>query len=238
MAARLNLGGVAVDVVFKNIKNIHLSVYPPTGRVRISAPARMKLDTIRVFAISKLGWIRQQQRKLRGQPRETPREYLDRESHYVWGKRYLLRVIERDAAPTVELKHSRMLLRVRPGTSESNRQAIVDEWYRSELKKAVPSLIARWEPLLGVQVERFFVQKMKTKWGSCNAVSKSIQLNTELTKKPVECLEYVIVHEMAHLIVRHHDNRFTNLMDRHLPNWKLVRQTLNAAPLAHVDWTY
>jgi predicted metal-dependent hydrolase len=159
MAARLNLGGVAVDVVFKNIKNIHLSVYPPTGRVRISAPARMKLDTIRVFAISKLGWIKQQQRKLRGQQRETPREYLDRESHYVWGKRYLLRVIERDAAPTVELKHSRILMRVRPGTSESKRQAIVDEWYRSELKKAVPSLIAKWEPLLGVRVERFFVQR-------------------------------------------------------------------------------
>ena len=138
MAARLNLGGVAVDVVFKDIKNIHLSVYPPTGRVRISAPARMKLDTIRVFAISKLGWIKRQQRKLRGQQRETPREYLDRESHYVWGKRYLLRVLERDAAPTVELKHSRMLLRVRPGTGEGNRQAIVDEWYRAELKKAAP----------------------------------------------------------------------------------------------------
>jgi predicted metal-dependent hydrolase len=206
MAAQLNLGGVAVDVVFKNIKNIHLSVYPPAGRLRISAPARMKLDTIRVFAISKLAWIKRQQRKLRGQQRETTREYLDRESHYVWGKRYLLRVMECDAAPTVELKHSRILLRVRPGTSESNRQAIVDEWYRSELKKAVPSLIARWEPLLGVKVERFFVQKMKTKWGSCNARSKSIRLNTELTKKPAECLEYILVHEMAHLIVRHHDN--------------------------------
>jgi predicted metal-dependent hydrolase len=159
MAARLNLGGVAVDVVFKNIKNIHLSVYPPAGRVRISAPARMKLDTIRVFAISKLAWIRRQQRKLRGQQRETRREYLDRESHYVWGKRYLLRVMECDAAPTVELKHSRILLRVRPGTGEGNRQAIAGEWYRSELKKAVPSLIAKWEPLLGVKVERFFVRR-------------------------------------------------------------------------------
>jgi predicted metal-dependent hydrolase len=238
MAARLNLGGVAVDVVFKNIKNIHLSVYPPTGRVRISAPVRMKLDTIRVFAISKLGWIIRQQRKLRGQQRETRREYLDRESHYVWGKRYLLRVMEHDAAPTVELKHSRILLQVRPGTGEGNRQAIVDEWYRSELKKAVPLLIAKWEPLLGVKVERFFVQKMKTKWGSCNAETKSIRLNTELTKKPAECLEYVIMHEMAHLIVRHHDDCFTSLMDRHLPNWKLVRQTLNAAPLAHANWTY
>jgi predicted metal-dependent hydrolase len=236
MAARLNLGGVAVDVVFKDIKNIHLSVYPPTGRVRVSAPARMKLDTIRVFAISKLGWIKRQQRRLRGQQREAPREYLDRESHYVWGKRYLLRVLEHDAAPTVELKHSRMLLRVRPGTGEGNKQAIVDEWYRTELKKAAPALIVKWEPLLGVKVERFFVQKMKTKWGSCNAESKSIRLNTDLTKKPAECLEYVIVHEMAHLIVRHHDERFTNLMDRHLPNWKFIRQTLNAAPLAYTNW--
>jgi predicted metal-dependent hydrolase len=238
MAARLNLGGVAVDVVFKDIKNIHLSVNPPTGRVRISAPARMKLDTIRVFAISKLGWIRRQQRKLRGQQRETPREYLDRESHYVWGKRYLLRVMERDAAPRVELKHSKMLLQVRPGTSDGHKQAIVDEWYRAELKKAAPLLITKWEPLMGVKVERFFVQKMKTKWGSCNAGSKSIRLNTELTKKPAECLEYVVVHEMAHLIVRRHDDRFTSLMDRHLPNWKLIRQTLNAAPLAHTDWAY
>jgi predicted metal-dependent hydrolase len=238
MAARLNLGGVAVDVVFKDIKNIHLSVYPPTGRVRISAPARMKLDTIRVFAISKLGWIKQQQRKLREQQREPLREYLDRESHYVWGKRYLLRVIECDAAPKVELKHSRMLLRVRPGTGEGNKEAIVNEWYRAELKRAVPSLIAKWERLIGVKVERFFVQKMKTKWGSCNAGSRSIRLNTELTKKPLECLEYVILHEMAHLIVRHHDDRFTSLMDRYLPNWKHIRQTLNAAPLAHTDWAY
>jgi predicted metal-dependent hydrolase len=146
--------------------------------------------------------------------------------------------VEFDAAPAVELKHSRMLLRIRSGMGEGNRQAIVDEWYRSELKKAVPSLIAKWEPLLGVKVERFFVQKMKTKWGSCNAESKSIRLNTELAKKPAECLEYVVVHEMAHLIVRHHDDHFTSLMNRHLPNWKLVRQTLNAAPLAHSYWTY
>jgi hypothetical protein len=127
---------------------------------------------------------------------------------------------------------------VRPGTGESDRQAILDEWYRAELKKAVPALIAKWDRLMGVKVERFFVQKMKTKWGSCNAESKSIRLNTELTKKPAECLEYVIVHEMAHLIVRHHDDRFTSLMDRHLPNWKHIRQTLNAAPLAHTEWLF
>jgi predicted metal-dependent hydrolase len=198
----------------------------------------MNLETIRLFAISKLGWIKQQQRKLRGQQRETPREYLDRESHYVWGRRYLLQVAEGDAAPMVELRHSKMLLTIRPGTDEDKRQTILDEWYRAQLKKAVPFVIAKWEPLMGVKVERFFVQKMKTKWGSCNAAAKGIRLNTELAKKPPKCLEYIVVHEMAHFLVRPHNNRFTALMDQYLPNWRSTRQSLNAAPLSHADWTY
>ncbi len=238
MMTMIELGEIAVEVVKKDIKNIHLSVHPPTGRVRISAPLRMNIETIRVFAISKLGWIKQHQKKLREQERETPREYLDRESHYVWGKRYLLQVVEVHAAPAVELKHNKMLLCVRPGTSEDKRQVIVDEWYRAQIKKAVPSLIAKWEPLMGVEVERFFVQKMKTKWGSCNAGSKSIRLNTDLAKKPPECLEYIVVHEMVHLLVPGHGDRFTALMDRYLPSWRLVRQTLNEAPLAHTNWAY
>ena len=171
----------------------------------------------------------------RAQERETPREYIERESHYVWGRRYLLEIVERDAGPAVELKHRKMVLRIRPGTSEDKRQAIVDAWYRAQIKAAVPVLIAKWEPLLGVSVGRFFVQKMKTKWGSCNTASRSIRLNTELAKKPAECLEYIVLHEMVHLIVRRHDDRFTGLMDRHLPGWRLTRQTLNAAPLAHVQ---
>jgi predicted metal-dependent hydrolase len=238
MLTRIELGDISVEVVKKDIKNIHLSVYPPIGRVRLSAPLRMNLETIRLFAISKLGWIKQQQRKLRGQQRETPREYLDRESHYVWGRRYLLQVAENDEAPAVEPKHSKMLLSIRRGTNEDKRQAILDEWYRGQLKKAAPSVIGKWEHLMGVKVKQFFVQKMKTKWGSCNTASRTIRLNTELAKKPVECLEYIIVHEMTHLIVRNHDARFTELMDRHLPGWKVVRQMLNAAPLAHVDWKY
>jgi len=238
MVARLDLGGIAVDVVFKDIKNVHLSVYPPSGRVRISAPARMSLDTIRVYAISKLGWIKQQRKKLRAQERETPREYLDRESHFVWGKRYLLKVVECDATPSVEPRHSKLLLRVRPGTSKEKCRAIVDEWYRSELKKAAPYLITTWEPRLGIRVKRLFIQNMKTKWGSCNAQSRSVRLNTELAKKPPECLEYILVHEMVHLLVRRHDEHFNVLMDRHLPGWRQVRQTLNAAPLAHVNWNY
>ena len=231
MMTTIELGEIAVEVVKKDIKNIHLSVYPPAGRVRISAPLRMNLETIRVFAISKLGWIKQQQQKLRQQQRETPREYLDRESHYVWGQRYLLQVTEVDAAPAVELKQNKMLLRVRPGTSQDKKQTIVDEWYRARIKKAVPSLIAKWEPLMGVKVDRFFVRKMKTRWGSCTPNSKSIRLNTNLAKKPPECLEYVVVHEMVHLLVHYHGDRFTTLMDCYLPGWRVIRQPLNETPL-------
>jgi len=238
MVTQLKLGDIAVDVVLKDIKNIHLSVYPPTGRVRISAPSRMSLDTIRVFTISKLGWIKRHQTRFRGQERETPREYLDRESHYVWGKRYLLKVVESDETPSIELKQSHMFLRVRPETSDKKKHAVVEEWYREGIKEAVPPLIGKWEPVLGVKVERFFVQRMKTKWGSCNPGTRSIRLNTDLAKKPSEYLEYIVVHEMVHLVVRHHNDRFGNLMDRCLPNWKLLRQGLNNAPLAHADWAY
>jgi predicted metal-dependent hydrolase len=238
MVRQIVLGGISVDVVFKDIKNVHLSVYPPTGRVRISAPSRMSMDTIRVFAISKLGWIRQQQQKLQGQDREPPREYLDRESHYLWGRRYLLKVIEADESPSMEIKHSRLLLRVRPGTAEEKKQALMDAWYREHLKAAVPELIAKWEPILGVHVERFFVQRMKTKWGGCNAEKRTIRLNTELAKKPKECLEYIVVHELVHLLERRHADRFAELMDRCLPHWKDLRKLLNAAPLGQETWSY
>ena len=192
MVTQIQLGDIAVDVVQKDIKNIHLSVYPPTGKVRISAPLRMDIDTIRVFAITKLGWIKSQQKKLREQERETPREYLDRESHYLWGKRYLLKVVEKDAAPEVELKHNKMLFQIRPATTDERKQDILEAWYREKLKEVVPALIAKWEPLMGVKVEKFFVQKMKTKWGSCSYRSKSIRLNTDLAKKPPECLAFLL----------------------------------------------
>lgn len=238
MATQIRLGGIAVDVLLKDIKNVHLSVHPPTGRVRISAPSRMRLDTIRVFAISKLGWIKRQQKKLREQEREAPREYLDRESHYVWGRRYLLMVAEMDAAPRIELKHKKMLLQIRPGTSDGRKQAILEEWYRAALKEAIPPLIAKWEPLLGVKVRRFFVQRMKTKWGACNASARNIRVNTELAKKPPQCLEYIVVHEMAHLIEPTHNDRFIALMDRFVPRWKFYRDELNRLPVRHEDWDY
>jgi predicted metal-dependent hydrolase len=238
MALRIELGDIPVDVVLKDIKNVHLSVYPPAGRVRISAPKHMSLDTIRVFAISKLDWIKQQQAKLREQQREAPRDYVDRESHYVWGKRYLLTVTESDQPPSIELKHRRMLLQVRPGTDEGKRQALVEEWYREQLKEAVPPLLARWQPLLGVSVERWFVQRMKTKWGSCNHHSRTIRLNTELAKKPPECLEYIVVHELVHLLEPTHNARFIALMDQFMPKWQFHRQVLNRLPVRQETWSY
>jgi predicted metal-dependent hydrolase len=236
---KITLGDISVDVLKKDIKNVHLSVYPPSGRVRISAPLRMNLDTIRLFAISKLRWIRQQQRKIVAQDREPPREFVERESHYVWGRRYLLKIIERAAAPpAVELKHTQLVLKIRPGSGEARRQQILDDWYRAQLKAAVVPLIAKWEPLMGVKVSRFFVQRMKTKWGSCTSKAGSIRLNTELAKKPAECLEYIVVHEMVHILEPTHNARFTELMDQYMPGWKHYREMLNRLPVRHEYWWY
>jgi len=238
MGVRIQLGDIDVDVVLKNIKNIHLSVYPPDGRVRIAAPLRMKPDTIRVFAISKLGWIRKQQEKVREQARETPREYVDRESHYVWGRRYLLNVVESETAPQIELTPGALVLRVRPGADDEKKQAVVDEWYRAQLKAAVLPLIAKWEPLIGVKVGQIFVRQMKTRWGTCNIVRKSIRFNTDLARKPVECLEYIVVHELVHLLEPSHNSRFVALMDMFMPNWRFHRNELNRLPVRHETWAY
>lgn len=238
MVTELRLGEIAVDVVLKDIKNVHLGVYPPTGRVRISAPKRMSLNTIRVFAISKLGWIKQQQRKLRSQDRETPREYLDRESHYVWGTRYLLKLVQHNGSPEVELRHRKMILRVALGTSDETKQKIVARWYREQIKTAVPCLIEKWGRIIPAKVERVFVRRMKTKWGSCNPRKHNIRLNTDLAKKPRECLEYILVHEMAHILEPTHNERFVALMDRLMPQWRVRRDELNRLPVCHEKWTY
>lgn len=199
--------------------------------MRLTAPRRSSMDTLRVFTISKLGWIRAQQARLRMQERETPREYIDRESHYVWGRRYLLSVVEANAPASIELTPRRMFLRVRPGGDQEKRRAVVEAWYRSQIKAAVPGLLERWETQLGVSVARFFVQRMKTTWGTCNARARTIRLNTELAKKPPECLEYIVVHELAHLLVPRHNARFVTLMDRVLPSWRFQRQALNRLPV-------
>jgi hypothetical protein len=238
MVSQIKLGDIAVDVVLKDIKNVHLSVYPPAGRVRIAAPSRMSLDTIRVFAVSKLDWIKRQQKKLREQERETPREYLDRESHYLWGKRYLLSVAVSEQAPSVALRHSRMILTVRARTDRAAKAAIVAQWYRRQIRAAVPELIEKWKPLLRVGVNRVFVQQMRTRWGSCNPRARTIRLNTELAKKPKECLEYIVVHELVHLLEPTHNARFVALMDRVMPRWQFQRERLNRLPVRHADWDY
>jgi predicted metal-dependent hydrolase len=238
MMTELRLGEITVDVVQKDIKNVHLSVYPPTGRVRISAPLRMTADTIRIFAISKIGWIKQQQAKLRGQERESSHQYLDRESHYVWGRRYLLQVIEDHVAPRVEVQPKTLVLRVRPGADDAAREAVIASWYRRLLKTAVSPLIREWESRLDVTVTRFYGQHMKTKWGSCNPVAGSIRLNTELAKKPPECLDYVVLHEMAHLLEPAHGAKFIKLMDRFMPSWRITRDLLNSLPASHERWSH
>jgi len=235
---QIDVGGISVDVVFKNIKNVHLSVHPPTGRVRISAPTRMKLDTIRIYAISKINWIKRHQRKFREQERETRREYLDRESHYVWGRRYLLKVKEENRTPSVELRHNEMILTVRRGAVMEKREAVVTAWYRDQVRDAATPLIDKWEPILGVQVNRTIIRRMRTRWGSCTPGRRTIRLNTELAKKPRECLEYVLVHELIHLLEPTHNANFISLMDKFMPQWRHFRDELNRAPLGHVEWEY
>lgn len=234
---QLELGDITADVVLKNVKNIHLSVYPPAGRVRISAPEQMDLETVRIFALSKLGWIRAQRRKLQTQARETPRELLERESHYLWGKRYLLSVREHDGPPRVELGHRQLRLWLRPALTEAQRVGVLEGWYREQLRSALPELVAKWQPRLGVEVERFFVRRMKTKWGSCNPVRKSVRLNTDLAKKPPVCLEYVFVHELVHLLEPTHNRRFVALMDTFMPEWAFYQKELNRLPVRQERWS-
>lgn len=238
MTEVIQLGAMEVDVVRKDIKNVHLSVHPPTGRVTIAAPSRLSLDTIRVFAISKLAWIRRQQQKLVDQERESPREYLNRESHYVWGQRYLLQIMEGDFPPSVELSHRRMVFRTRPGWTTARKEECLEAWYRGQLKIAAAPLIGKWESLMRVKVERCFVQRMKTKWGSCNPRTRNIRLNTDLAKKPPECLEYIVVHELAHLLEPTHNARFVALMDQFLPKWQSNRDALNRLPVRNERWNY
>jgi predicted metal-dependent hydrolase len=238
MGAQFELGETVVEVVQKNIKHLHLSVHPPLGRVRIAAPLRMDLETIRLYAVSRLSWIRKQQAKLQGQARETPRAYVTRESHYYMGMRYLLEVVEVEEAPKVVLYPSKMLLFVRPGTPTEKRKAVMDEWHRAQLKLLLPGLIAKWEPLMGVKVRAFAVKRMRTKWGTCNATAGRIWVNLELAKKPAACLEYIVVHEMVHLLVRNHNAEFVAYMDRFMPMWREVRDELNRLPFGHLDWGY
>lgn len=234
----IQLGNLVIEVELKDIKNIHLSVYPPMGRVRISAPERMNLDTIRVFAISKLKWIKKQQEAFNKQDRETPREYLTRESHYFLGERFLLKVTEMDATPKIILKRKEIQMIVRPNTTQEKKREILDEWYREELKRIIPRMIKTWEKIIGVESNEYGIKKMRTKWGTCNHNAKRIWLNLELAKKPLECIEYIVVHELLHLLEPTHNDRFIALLDEHMPKWKFYRDELNRLPFSHVDWKF
>lgn len=230
---------LSIDVVRKDIKNMHLAVYPPTGRVRIATPLRIDDEAVRLFAISKISWIRKHTRNFVSQDRVPPRQYKERESHYYQGKRYLLRVIEHDAPPKVVMKTKTYIdLYVRPNTTTEQRLSIVNEWYRTELKKLIQPIIDKWENKIGVTVNEWRVKQMKTKWGTCNIEKKRIWINLELAKKPIHCLEYIVVHEMIHLLERHHNDHFLSLMEKFMPQWKFNKEELNLLPVSHVGWKY
>jgi hypothetical protein len=228
-ATTIELGGIAIDVVRKNIRNIHLRVCPPNGKVRISAPLRMDLDVIRSFAFSRVDWVRKHQQRMRERPQALPLEYVDGESHYLWGSPYRLQVRETKAAAKVELIGDRLLLDVRAGTRSRKKRALLDEWYRARLMEALPELTWKWERLTGVKAGRYSARKMRTRWGSCNPRTGHIRMNTELAKRAPECLEYVIVHELTHVLEPSHNHRFKALMDRFMPAWRSWRAELNAS---------
>lgn len=236
MAEMIQLGQIAIEVKRKGIKHVYLSVHPPSGRVTLVAPKGTRPEVARAYAISRLGWIRDQQSRFRGQARERRRQYVERESHYLWGRRYLLSVKEEDAKPSIRLAHRRITLTVRPGSGRAKREAIVHAWHKSLLHDAVSVLIQKWEPKLAVNVAGYFLQRMKTKWGSCNHRARNIRLNTELVKKPKDLLEYVVVHEMIHLIAPTHTEVFLTLLGRHYPSWREARADLNELPLREESW--
>jgi predicted metal-dependent hydrolase len=236
MNETIRLGPIEIAVQRKAIKHVHLSVHPPTGRVTMVAPLATRSEVARAYAVSKLGWIRAQQAKLRGQAREAPRQFVERESHYLWGRRYLLTVREEEAKPSVRLSHRRITLTVRPGSGRAKREAVILSWQRSLLHDALPGLIRKWESKLGVEVTGYFVQRMKTKWGSCNHRAGHVRLNTELVRKPKDLLEYVVVHEMVHLMEPTHNDRFISILGSYYPSWREARAELNELPLTAEVW--
>lgn len=236
---QFTVSNIKIDIVRKDIKNIHLAVYPPNGRVRIAVPIHIKDSTIKLFAASKIGWIKRNKKKFLEQDREPKREFVTRESHYFLGKRYLLKVIEGEVKPKVELKKKSYInLYVHPKTSIEIKKNIFTEWYRAELKKLIPLYIEKWQKIIGVQVNDWGVKQMRTKWGSCNIKAKRIWVNLELAKKPLHCLEYIVVHEMIHLLERHHNDRFQYYLNKFMPKWKAYRNELSRLPVSHEDWEY
>jgi predicted metal-dependent hydrolase len=236
--SQITVGGLEVSIVRKAIKNLHLGVYPPHGRVRVAAPLAVSDEAVRLAVIDKLGWIKRHQAQFDAQPRQSEREMVSGESHYFLGRRYRLRVVSHDGPSVVVRRHSIIELFTSHATSAPQREQVLQRWYRQQLKALIPPLVERWETPLGVRLNSWGVRKMKTRWGTCNVEAGRIWLNLELVKKPIQCIEYIVVHELVHLIERRHTERFIALMDHHLPQWRAHRQALNAAPLAHETWTY
>jgi predicted metal-dependent hydrolase len=236
---RITVSGLSVDVLRKDIKNLHLGVYPPHGRVRVAAPLMVSDEAVRLAVIGKLGWIKRQQAKFENQQRQSQREMVSGESHYFLGRRYRLRVHEHTSSVGVALGGQAWLdLFVRPGTTSEQREAVLHRWYRAQLKMLIPPLLEKWQQIMGVQVAYWGIKRMKTKWGTCNAAARRVWFNLELAKKPEQCIEYVVAHELTHLLERHHNERFTGLLDQYLPNWRALRDELNHSTLSHDHWSY
>ncbi len=234
----IEVSGIQIEVVRKEIKNLHLGVYPPEGRVRVAVPSRVDDEAVRLAVISKLGWIKRKQKEFAEQPRQSQREMVSGESHYYLGQRYRLNVIEHSGANLVRLKGKIIDLYVRPGADQARREAVLSQWYRQQLKDLIPELLVKWEPVVGVQAAEWGVKKMKTRWGTCNIAARRIWVNLDLAKKPIQCLEYIVVHELVHLLERRHNDRFRDFMDQFMPQWRLHRAVLNKAPLGHEEWGY
>lgn len=236
---QLTVGDLVVDVVRKPIKNLHLAVYPPHGRVRVAVPLHLDDEAVRLAVVSKLAWIKQQRAQFLKQDRQTERQYISGESHYFQGNRYLLDVVYTAAVPSVKIRNKRVLeLAARPNSDQHQREQILLRWYREQLKEAAAPLFVKWEAVIGVQPDEWRIKQMKTKWGTCSVDARRIWLNLELAKKPITCLEYIVVHELVHLLERSHSDRFIQLMDQFLPSWRQRREELNRAPLAYEHWTY
>ena len=236
----IEVSGIDVQVVRKDIKNLHLAVYPPDGHVRVAVPMHIADENVRLAVISKLGWIKAQQQDFKNQPRQSVRKYISGECHYFFGKGYRLQVVERSGtrAEIQRLKSGKLKMFIRPGTPVESRERLLNRWYRDQLKASIPELLDKWQPVIGKKADFCGIKKMKTKWGSCNIERRRIWLNLELVKKPVECLEYILVHELVHLWERQHNKNFATLMDQFLPGWRQSRDILRSGPLAHEDWAY
>ena len=236
-SVQLEIGEFCVDVVYKVIKNLHISVYPPVGRVRVAAPDRMDEDTVRRAVVQRLPWIRREREQLLAAERQTEREMLSGETHYVWGQRYLLDVSRTSGNHRVEPVGSTLWVIASQGATVEERFGVLDRWHRRELRAALPGLLAKWAHVIEVAVPKVVVRRMKTRWGTCVTESGTIWLNSELAKKNPRSLEYVVVHELVHFHERCHNQRFLGLMDGYLPDWRSRRDELNEAPLSYENWS-